>query len=105
MALVLPSTASAATPLVDAVKSGNREAALTLITQRVDVNASEPDGTTALHCATRHDLGSPALVRLLVANGADAFRPDESGRSAMQQATTHGDLELVAALRGEPGRR
>jgi len=37
--------------LVDAVKNGNVAAVRTLLQQRVDVNAPEPDGSTALHWA------------------------------------------------------
>ena len=68
VALALPRTASGATPLIDAVKAGNREAVVKLITQRVDVNAPEPDGTTALHWAVqRNDLD---LVTRLIRAGA-----------------------------------
>src|SRR4029079_17862688 len=38
-------------PLVDAVKTGNVESVRALLKQRVDVNATLPDGTTALHWA------------------------------------------------------
>ena len=41
--------------LVEAVKAQDRPAVETLIGQHVDVNASEPDGTTALHWAVHQD--------------------------------------------------
>ena len=41
--------------LLEAVRTGNRSTIQALIQQRVDVNASEPDGTTALHWAVRLD--------------------------------------------------
>jgi ankyrin repeat protein len=41
--------------LVKAVQSGDREAAIKLLGQGVDVNASEPDGTTALQWAVHRD--------------------------------------------------
>ena len=41
--------------LVDAVKQGNRAAVRTLITERANVNAAEPDGMTPLHWAVRGD--------------------------------------------------
>jgi ankyrin repeat protein len=44
-----------ATPLVDAVKSGDKAAALALIERRADVNAPETDGTTALHWAVHQN--------------------------------------------------
>ena len=46
---------AAAVRLVDAVKSGDRATVRTLLQQRIDVNATEPDGTTALHWAARMD--------------------------------------------------
>src|SRR5215831_5210402 len=49
------SAAGTSVGLVDAVKSGHRETVRTLIRQRVDVNAAERDGTTALHWAVRAD--------------------------------------------------
>ena len=41
--------------LIDAVKAGNRDVVRALVGQRVDVNAREADGTTALHWAVRAD--------------------------------------------------
>ncbi|HMB73888.1 MAG TPA: ankyrin repeat domain-containing protein, partial [Gammaproteobacteria bacterium] len=38
-------------PLIDAVRNGDRTAALELIVNHADVNATEVDGTTALHWA------------------------------------------------------
>ena len=44
--------------LSDAVRDGDRVEAIALLKQHSDVNAPEPDGTTALHWAVRaNDLG------------------------------------------------
>jgi ankyrin len=94
-AVTLP-LAAAAPPLVDAVKSGNREAALKLITQRVDVNAPEPDGTTALHWAVqRNDLD---LVTRLIRAGATVNTKNDYGSTPMSEAAIVASAPLLAAL-------
>ncbi|HLH30607.1 MAG TPA: ankyrin repeat domain-containing protein, partial [Terriglobia bacterium] len=45
----------AAAGLVDAVKSGDRAAAIAMLQQKVNVNTPEADGTTALHWAVQKD--------------------------------------------------
>src|SRR5437867_9440492 len=50
--------------LIDAAKSGRRDAVRTLIKAHADVNQTEPDGTTALHWAVRAD--DVETVRLLL---------------------------------------
>ena len=46
------SAVSAADPLIDAVKKGDKTAIRTVL-QRAEVNAAAPDGTTALHLAAQ----------------------------------------------------
>src|SRR5438477_79027 len=58
-----------ATPLVDAVKSGDKAAVVALLERRADVNAPEARGPTALMWAAAE--GQPAMVKALVAAGAD----------------------------------
>jgi ankyrin repeat protein len=56
-------------PLIDAVKQGDTKAVRELMQRRVDVNATEVDGTTALHWAVyRNDL---AMVDQLIRAGAN----------------------------------
>ena len=57
--------------MVDAAKRGDTNALRSLIAQRVDVNAAEPDGTTALFYAA--DRGDAAAVDLLIAARADVI--------------------------------
>ncbi len=38
--------------LIDAAKNGDKAALRALLQRKVDVNAAEPDGTTALHWAS-----------------------------------------------------
>ena len=85
-----------APPLVEAVKSGNREAALALVAKRVDVNAAEPDGTTALHWAVqRNDLD---LVTRLIRAGAKVNVKNDFGSTPMSEAAIVASAPLLEAL-------
>ena len=54
--------------LADAVMRADREAVRSLLQQKIDVNAAQPDGTTALHWAARRD--DVATAELLIRAGA-----------------------------------
>ena len=66
--------------LIDAVKKADVTAVRSLIAQRVDLNAADADGSTALHWAARLD--RPEIVDLLAAAGANAARRDALQRHA-----------------------
>src|SRR2546421_434961 len=70
--LGLPAFAATAadTRLVEAVKSGDRAAALALIAAKADVNTPEVDGTTPLHWAVHQS--DVELVERLIRSGARA---------------------------------
>lgn len=94
--LVLSLLLTASTPLVDAVKSGDRAAALALIARRAGVTTPEPDGTTALHWAVqRNDL---ELVDRLLRAGADANAKNAFGATPMSEAAVVGDAALLERL-------
>ena len=82
---------AAAAPLVDAVKSGDKAAALALIQQRVDVNAPEADGTTALHWAV-HQNDLDLVVRLIRA-GAKVNAKNDYGATPMSEAAVTGNAD------------
>jgi ankyrin repeat protein len=85
-----------ASPLVDAVKSGDKAAALALLAQRVDVNLPEPDGTTALHWAIhQNDLD---LADRLIRAGAKANVKNDYGATPMSEAAITGNAEIIEAL-------
>src|SRR5262245_27797593 len=88
--------ALAVAPLVDAVKSGDRAAAITLITQRADVNAAEADGTTALHWAVHH--GDLELTQRLIRAGAKVNVKNEFGSTPMAEAAILGRADLLETL-------
>src|SRR3984957_4869398 len=84
-------------PLVDRIRDGNREAVLAAITSpAVDVNAVEPDGSTALMWATYK--GDHELVRALLKAGAKANVTNHFGSSPLAEAVKLGDVDLVRML-------
>ena len=66
--------------LADAVMRADREAVRTLLQQKIDVNAGQPDGTTALHWAVRRD--DLETAQLLIRAGAQGRRGDPLRRDA-----------------------
>ena len=82
--------------LMDAVKSGNRAAVRALLARRVDVNAREPDGTTALHWAVRSD--DRETVRTLLQSGARANLANRYGVTPLSLAALNGDAGMIEDL-------
>jgi uncharacterized protein len=82
--------------LIDAVKSGNREAVQTLLKNRALVNTPEPDGTTALAWAVRAD--DLAIVKTLLAAGANANEPNRYGVTPLELAAINGNAAIIGAL-------
>ena len=88
--------AAASTPLVDAVKNGNRTVVRALLQQRVDVNASEPDGASALHWAAQAN--DSETVELLIRSGANAKATTRYGVSPLSLACTNGNADIIEML-------
>lgn len=93
----LSSAAAAPETLASLVRAGQREAVLAAITSPdIDIDAREPDGSTALHWATYkvdHE-----LVRALLQAGAQADVTNLYGSSPLTEAVKLADLELVRML-------
>jgi ankyrin repeat protein len=90
-------TVSSSTPtLVDAVQSGNRDAVRALLRAKVNVNASEADGTTPLHYAVRAD--DLETTKLLLKAGANAKVANRYGSSPLSLAAINGNAAIVALL-------
>jgi uncharacterized protein len=89
-------SAQSTSPLVDAVKRGDREAVRELLRGRADVNAATADGTSALHWAVRgNDID---LVRTLLRSGANAKTANRYGIAPITLAAQNGSVEIIEAL-------
>jgi ankyrin repeat protein len=84
------------TPLLEAARAGDHEAAMALIREAADVDAVEADGTSALHWAAH--FGDAELVRALLAAGADVAAANRYGMTPLQVAAVESDSAVVAAL-------
>ena len=93
-----PPTAAAAAnvPLIDAVKTADPEAVRRLLAEDVDANATETDGTTALHWAAHQ--GDLESLELLLAAGARPDRPNRYSVTPLALACARGSAPIVEAL-------
>jgi ankyrin repeat protein len=82
--------------LVDAVKRQDKQAVQSLLRERVDVNARQGDGATALAWAA--DRNDVETVDLLLRAGADANAANEYGVTPLSLACTHGNTAMVERL-------
>jgi ankyrin repeat protein len=82
--------------LTDAVMRADREAVRTLLQQKIDVNASQPDGTTALHWAVRRD--DVELSQMLIRAGASVTAATRYGVTPLHLASVNGNAAAIEAL-------
>jgi uncharacterized protein len=82
--------------LTDAVMRADREAVRTLIQQKIDVNASQPDGTTALHWAVRRD--DVESAQMLIRAGANVDATTRYGVTPLYLASVNGNAAAIDAL-------
>lgn len=81
--------------LIEAVKRRDQKMFADLV-KRVDVNAAQPDGATALAFAAH--LGEDAMATALIAAGADVNAGDEYGETPITLAAGNGNAALVERL-------
>jgi ankyrin repeat protein len=98
VAALLPAAAFAAgtSELADAVMHRHKEAVRSLLQRKVDVNAPQVDGTTALHWAVRFD-DLESADHLLRA-GARVSAANRAGVMPMQLAAMNGSAAMVDRL-------
>ena len=97
LALFVPLTAQQRDlRLLDAVKRRDDKAFATLLKSKVDVNAAQPDGATALAWAIH--LGERRMADALLDAGANVNSADEYGETPLTLAAANGDSGLVQRL-------
>ena len=82
--------------LIEAAKKSDATAVAALLKQKVDVNAREGDGATALHWAARWD--NVAVAERLIAAGADVNAADDLGGTPLWVACTEASTAMVDRL-------
>ncbi len=94
---MLVSAAIGDTRLADAVEQGNTEVVHALLKAKVDVNAAQGDGMTALHWAAQRD--DLATAKLLLAAGANVKAETRmGGMTPLFMAAKNGSALMIEAL-------
>ena len=88
--------AAPASDIADAAMNRNRDAVRSLLQKKVDVNAPQLDGTTALHWAVRAD--DLEIAELLIRAGANAAAANREGVMPMQVAALNGSAAMIEKL-------
>ena len=82
--------------LREAVRTGNTQAVRALLQKRVDVNAADADGTTALHWAVRAN--DAETVKALLKAGANANAANAYGMTPLFLAATNSTPVITQSL-------
>jgi uncharacterized protein len=82
--------------VADAVMNGQTDILRSLAADRENINAPQPDGTTALHWAVRRD--DSAAVAALIKAGADVKAANRYGVTPINLAATNGNAAIIRKL-------
>jgi ankyrin repeat protein len=93
---VRPAAADGDLRLVDAVKRQDKASVRTLLRQRADVNAQQPDGATALHWAVHWE--DVETAELLIRAGANVNAVNDLGVTPLTMAAASGNAALIDKL-------
>jgi uncharacterized protein len=97
LAIALPARAAGPEPeVVAAVKAGNVASVRALVARKADVNATEVDGTSALHWAVR--AGDASSAELLIRAGARVDTANRYGVTPLSLAARIGRADLIDLL-------
>jgi ankyrin repeat protein len=96
LALLVMGAAAGDLPLVDAARSADTEAVRRLLQGKIDVNAAEPDGATALHWASYRD--DVVSAQLLLGAGANPNAANDLGATPIWMASVNGSSAMVRVL-------
>jgi ankyrin repeat protein len=95
--LMTVSACAADTRLVDAVQAGDRNLVKSLLAQKVDVNAAQGDGATALHWAAFND--DLETAQMLLAAGASVKAATRVGAiTPLFMAAKNGNAAMIGLL-------
>ncbi len=96
VSLMMPAASSADVRLLDAVLKGDRNAVRALLKNHVDVNAAQPDESTALMLAAeRNDV---EIAELLIRARANVNAANEYGATALSVACASGNVAVIRLL-------
>jgi len=93
---ILAAATAGAVGLVEAAKDGDAAKVRALIDAKADVNAAEPDGTTALHWASYRD--DVATADVLITAGARVNAATDLGVTPLWNASLNGSEAMVKRL-------
>ena len=96
LGLAASAVAAARATLADAAEQRDKTSVTTLLKAGADVNATQVDGTTALHWATYND--DAETVALLVRAGANVNAVNRYGMPPLAQACINGNAAIVKLL-------
>ena len=88
--------AASSDDLIEAAKSSDLATVTALLADDVDPQTSSPDGTTALHWATRTDAND--VVKALLTAGASASAANRYGVTPLALAAENGNTSIVQQL-------
>jgi len=99
VAIAVPSflaLAASKSPIADAAMNGDAAGVRALVQQKIDVNAAQADGATAIQWAVyRDDL---EMADVLIAAGADVKLANREGATPLYLASLHGSAPMIEKL-------